>query len=363
MLIKISRSKKLLLVTVLMASAFAQAQERRPTVPAPVSGTTPPAVPISAPRTGPKAYKDVITDKAVSRKGLFNIHKLDDKWFFEIGDTLLGRDLLVVNRLSKAAAGMRNFFFGYAGDQIGNTVIRFEKGPNNRMFLKKVSFDEMSKDSSQPMYRSVMNSNIQPIVASFDIAAYSRDSNGAVLDMTSFINSDNDILNFSSNLKSAFQVGSLQSDKSYTLGVKTYPLNVEVKTVKTYSKSSGPIAPGAPFSIPSGGTLLTMEINSSILLLPATPLRQRNYDNRVGYFARSYTDFDANPQGVKDVTMIVRWRLEPKDADIEKYKRGELVEPKKPIIYYIDPATPAKWVPYLIQGVNDWQVAFEKAGF
>lgn len=316
-------------------------------------------------RTGPKAYREVITSKAISAKGLFTIHKVEDKWYFEIGDTVLGRDMLVVNRLSKAGAGMRNVFFGYAGDQIGNNVIRFEKGPSNKIFLKKISFDEISKDTSQAMYKAVLNSNIQPIVAAFDISAFSKDSTGSVIEFTNYINSDNDILNFTPNIKSAFQVGSLQSDKSYTVSVKTYPLNVEIKTVKTYTKGSGPsLTGGSPFSsLSSSGQVLTMEINSSMVLLPKTPMQSRYFDNRIGYYTRSYTDFDANPQGVKQIEMVTRWRLEPKEEDIEKYKRGELVEPKKPIIYYIDPATPGKWVPYLIQGVNDWQSAFEKAGF
>lgn len=106
-----------------------------------------------------------------------------------------------------------------------------------------------------------------------------------------------------------------------------------------------------------------MELNSSIVILPKTPMQARYFDPRVGFFAVGYTDFDANPQGVKNISLVKRWRLEPKPADLEKYKKGELVEPAKPIIFYIDPATPEKWIPYLIQGVNDWQVAFEKAGF
>ncbi|HTL07198.1 MAG TPA: zinc-dependent metalloprotease [Chitinophagaceae bacterium] len=361
--------RELLLLALLVTALPALAQEKKPVPPATPNGnSTNPAVP-SFPgmsKTGPKPYKDVITDKAMSKKGLFTVHKVEDKWYFEIADSLLGRDLLVVNRLSKAAAGMRNLFFGYAGDQIGNNVISFEKGPNNRIFLKKISFDEFSKDSVQPMYRAVMNSNIQPIVAAFDIAAFSKDSTGSVIDMTSYINTDNDVLNFAANLKNLFQVGGQQTDKSYIVNVKAYPLNIEIKTVKTYSKSSGGgfgVPNPLPFASTGGGQLLTMELNSSLLLLPKTTMQQRFADPRVGFFTRSYTDFDINPQGVKEVDLVVRWKLEPKDEDIEKYKRGELVEPKKPIIYYIDPATPRKWVPYLIQGVNDWQAAFEKAGF
>ncbi len=369
MSIQLLSPRNWVILALLAFSYSSNAQDRKPSNPTtPVNGNAS-AMPAGFPgaaKTGPKPYKEIITDKAISRKGLFIVHKVEDKWYFEIPDSLFGRDILVVNRLSKAAAGMRNFFFGYAGDQIGNNVVSFEKGPNNKIFLKKISFDEMSKDSSQPMYRAVMNSNIQPIVAAFDIACFNKDSSGSIIEMTNYINTDNDILNFASNLKTLFQVGGQQTDKSYIVSVKTYPINIEIKTVKTYSKSAGggfgTPAPN-PFAAPPGGQLLTMELNSSLVLLPKTTMQQRFFDARVGYFARGYTDFDANPQGVKDITMVVRWKLEPKDDDIEKHKRGELVEPKKPIIYYIDPATPKKWIPYLIQGVNDWQAAFEKAGF
>ncbi|MDX1935738.1 MAG: zinc-dependent metalloprotease [Flavihumibacter sp.] len=359
-------SKGIFSAAIFMLSMQTFAQDRKPTVTTvtPANGNTP--VSLNAPpKPGPKPYKDIITDKAISKKGLFTVHKVEDKWFFEIPDSLLSREILIVNRLSKAAAGMRNFFFGYAGDQIGSNVISFQKGPANKIFMKKLSYDEMSKDSTMPMYKAVMNSNIQPIVAAFDIACFSKDSNGVVIEMTNYINSDNDVLNFSSGLKSLFQIGGLQPDKSYTVSVKPYPVNIEIKTVKTYSKSGGSFGAitTSPFGAPPSGQLMTMEINSSLLLLPAKPMQSRYFDSRVGFFARSYTDFDANPQGVKDITMVLRWRLEPKDEDIEKHKRGELVEPKKPIVYYIDPATPKKWVPYLIQGVNDWQKAFEKAGF
>ena len=357
---------KAILPVVLLCGGLlsARAQEKKPVTSQPVSATVPSAngnTPTSPSRPGPKAFKDVITDKAVTRKGLFTIHKVEDKWYFEIPDSLLGRDVLVVGRISKSAADTRAGFLGFAGDEINENVIRFEKGPNNRIYMRNISYNTYAKDSTKPMYRAVMNSNIQPIAASFEIKAFNRDTTGTVLDFTDYMNGDNDILFFQSGIKSALRLGALQSDKSYIMDVKSYPINTEIKTVKSYSKSGGPSLPGAPPSGPTGNA--TFELNTSVIILPKVPMHARYFDERVSYFTTEYTDFDANPQGVKDISIITRWRLEPRDEDIEKFKRGELVEPKKPIIYYIDPATPKKWIPYLIQGVNDWQVAFEKAGF
>ena len=255
---------------------------------------------------------------------------------------------------------MRSGFFGYAGDETGRNVIRFEKGPNNKIFLRNISFAEYSKDSTSPMYTAVNNSNVQPIAAAFDIKALSKDSTGSVIDLTDYIGNDNDVLFFSGQIKSALRLGSQQSDKSYIIGVRAYPINIEISTVKTYGRMGGGPAGGG--GAPAGGNI-TVEMNSSFVLLPKVAMQPRYYDPRVGYYSVGYTDFDANPQGVESANLIKRWRLEPKDEDIEKYKRGELVEPKKPIIFYIDPATPKTWIPYLIKGVNDWQGAFEKAGF
>ncbi len=322
------------------------------------------AGPVAGRSSGPKPFKEIITNKATTDRGLFSVHKVDDKYFFEIGDTIFGRELLVVNRISKAAAGMRNGFFGYAGDQVGQNVIRFERGPNNKIFLRNVSFAEYSKDSTSPMFTAVNKSNVQPIAASFDIKSLATDSTGYVIDVTDYVNSDNDVLFFNNQLKSSMRIGSQQSDKSYIDNIRSYPLNIEISTVKTYGRSPAPAGGGGQGGgpRPASGNI-TVEMNSSIVLLPKTPMKPRYFDPRVGYFTVGYTDFDANPQGVEAVRLVKRWRLEPRDEDMEKYKRGELVEPKKPIIFYIDPTTPKAWVPYLIQGVNDWQVSFEKAGF
>ncbi|MBL7737346.1 MAG: DUF5117 domain-containing protein, partial [Chitinophagaceae bacterium] len=315
-------------------------------------------------KPAPKPYREVITAKTVTQKGLFNIHNQDDKWFLELGDSLLGKDILIVNRIAKAPANIRAGSFGYAGDEINKHVIRFEKGPNHKIFLRDISYSVYSGDSTRPMYRSVMNSNIQPIASVFDIKAYSPDSAGSVIDLTDFIASDNDLLFFAPSLKSALRLGSGQKDKSYVVSVRAYPINMEIRTVKTYSRASSPsssLASGAPPPMPPG--YATYELNTSMVLLPETLMTPRYFDERVAYFTTEYTDFDANPQGVKDISIITRWRLEPKPGDREKFDGGELVEPAKPIVFYIDPATPEKWVPYLIQGVNDWQKAFEKAGF
>lgn len=308
---------------------------------------------------GVRPYREIITDKAISKNGFFKVHKVEDKYYFEIPHDMLWRDILVVNRLSQTQAGT-----GYGGDQIGQNVVRFDRGPNNRIFLRTISYAVYAKDSTSPMFSSVANSNLQPISFSFDIKAFGKDSATSVIEVTDFISGDNDVLFFSNAAKSQRRLGSLQSDKSYIVSVKPYPINIEIKAVKTYGRAPAPAVPGGFGAAPQPSGNLTVEINSSMVLLPKVPMQARYFDARVGYFTVGFTDFDANPQGVRDITIAKRWKLEPKnDEDLEKYKRGELIEPKKPIIFYIDPATPKKWIPYLIQGVNDWQVAFEKAGF
>ncbi|RNI29553.1 DUF5117 domain-containing protein [Rufibacter immobilis] len=318
----------------------------------------------------PKPYNQVITDKAVSKSGFFKTHKVEDKYFFELADSVLGREILVVNRISKAGAEVRAAS-GYAGDQIGSAVIMFEKGPDDRIFLRKISYATYSPDSTKSMYQAVQRSNIQAIVASFSVAAYGSNGKTTVIDLTDYLKGENEIFSFSSGAgKTRFRLGNFVGDRSYIQDVRSFPQNVEVTTVKTYAltpASSGESGRSTPSSGGSGSSSLngsaTIEVNSSMVVLPKKPMQPRYFDPRVGYFTVGYTDFDANPQGVKEIQMVKRWRLEPKEKDMAKYKRGELVEPKEPIVFYIDPATPKKWVPYLIAGVNDWQKAFEKAGF
>lgn len=299
--------------------------------------------------SAPRNYYNLMRNRQVVRKGLFTVHKVDDNYYFEIPDSILGRDLLIVARISQGAAGVRPGHTGFAGDQIGSTVIRFEKGPGHKLFLRRITYEDQA-DTADAMYHAVVRSNLQPLVAAFGIGAYSPGGKGSVIDVTSYINGDNDILFFNSAARKSMGVGSLQSNMSYIKDINAYPMNVEIRTVKTYTQSGS-------------RSTFTMELNTSIVLLPEVPMKKRLADKRVGYFTERYTDYGANPHGVKVVSFIKRWRLEPRPEDIERYKRGELVEPQKPIVFYIDPATPKKWVPYLIKGVVDWQVAFERAGF
>jgi hypothetical protein len=300
--------------------------------------------------TAPRNYYNLMRNRQVLRKGLFSVHKVSDNYYFEIPDSILGRDLLVVARISQGAAGVRPGYTGYAGDQIGSTIIRFEKGPGHKLFLRRITYEEQAGDTTDAMYNAVIRSNLQPLVAAFGVGAYSPNGKGSVIDVTSYINGDNDIFFFNSAARKSMRVGSLQSNMCYIKDVNAYPLNVEIRTIKTYTQASS-------------RSTFTMELNTSVVLLPEVPMRKRLSDKRVGYFTERYTDYDANPQGIKVVSFIKRWRLEPKPEDVERYKNGELVEPQKPIVYYIDPATPKKWVPYLIKGVEDWKVAFERAGF
>lgn len=302
------------------------------------------------------------TIKAGARRtdGLFTVFEQEGKYYFLIPTSLMERDMLVVNRISKAAADMRYGFFGYAGDPIGENMIRFRQSPDKkRIFIESVSTRELPRDTTGDMYRAVMRSNLQPIVASFEVKGTNRAKDSVLVDVTDFIGGDVELTGFDNYFKANMNLGGFQKDKSYVVGVKAFPENIEMKSTRSYLVTPKVNIPGyKPSPKPA-----TYEINSSLILLPEVPMQARYFDPRVGFFTDNYIDYDKHPQGIKHIQMITRWRLEPKPEDMEAYKRGELVEPAKPIVYYIDPATPKKWVPYLIAGVNDWQVAFEQAGF
>jgi len=341
-----------------VAPVFAQKKPANPSV-TDTSKPKPPSFPgFSATKSGPKPYKDVITDKAVTHSGLFTVHKVDDKWYFEIADSMLLREFMAITRFGKTAGGGV-----YGGELANQQTLQWEKGPNNSLFLRVVTLVSMA-DSTNKIYKAVKNSNVNPIAAAFDIKAYGKDSSSVIIDVTDYFKGDNLIVSIPPSIKGRMKLGGLAGDRSYIEHINTFPINTEVRSVKTFSSGGGMPSFGISLSSPADAAgAVTLELNTSFILLPATPMPKRLFDRRVGYFAEDYTVYADDQQKIDNQEFIVRWRLEPKPEDMEKWHRGELVEPKKPIIYYIDPATPRKWVPYLIAGVNDWQQAFEKAGF
>jgi hypothetical protein len=300
------------------------------------------------PSNGPKPYKEVITAKAKTKDGLFKVHQMDDKFFYEIPDSLIGRDMLMVVRIAKTADGI-----GYGGENTNNLMVRWEKNVDD-ILLKVVSVNNYAADSL-PISMAVKASNLEPILQKFAIKSRATDSTGTVIEATDLFNKDNQALGLQRNRRTEFKVTRLDTDRSYIVHVNSYPINIEARYVLTYAATDPPSN--------SATGLITLEMNASMVLLPKEPMKQRLADRRVGWFARSYVDYGADEQRATSRRYLDRWRLEVKPEDMEKFKRGELVEPMKQIVYYIDPATPTKWVPYLKQGVEDWQKAFEAAGF
>ncbi len=305
-------------------------------------------------------YENIIKKGTGNSKGFCLFHKVDNKYYFEVPDSVFGKDILVVNRIAKAAAQVRpdNNYAGYGADQIGENIIQFVKSANNKIFIRKIEYSGIrSADTSENgLFRAVSNSNLSPIMAAFDIQAWAPDSSSVLIDMTEYINTDNDLFFFSGSQKKLYSLGTLQKDRSYIQQASGFPVNIELRTVKTFANNNNNTNLYLPY--------LTYELNTSMVLLPEDPMKTRQVDQRVGYFGRGYVDFDIpRPQGFNGTWLATRWRLQPKKQDMQRYLNGELVEPEKPIVFYIDPATPKKWVPYLIKGVKQWQKAFEKAGF
>lgn len=310
------------------------------------------AMPVGAKKkkTAPPVKKEVRTP---ARQGLFNVQFWKDKYYFQIPDSLLGRLFMVTTRYvaTPVDAGL------YGGELANEQVLYFEK--NGKQMLLRDNMYDVRADSTDAIYKAVLNSTEDPIIASVKIDSTITDERGAKLysiDVTSWFNGDNSVFSLRNAAKERLDVSAIQKDLSYINYIHTFPINTEVVTTKTFSAKASSKLPAARLA----GNV-TLRMNTSFVLLPREPMRARTFDPRVGYFTEEFAEFNDKQQDVKRRKVITRWRLVPKD--IEAYKRGELVEPVKPIVFYIDPATPKQWRKYLILGVDDWNKAFETAGF
>ena len=297
-----------------------------------------------------KDYSEVITSEAVTDEGLITSHRVGDDFYFEIPAELLEKEILIVSRIAGHVKGIN---FGGAGMKSRpQQVIRFQKN-GNKILMRSVSFNNIA-DENEPIYTSVKNNNFEPVIESFALETMRSDSASYVIKVTDFFAKDVPMLGgLRDSERKRFKIKGIDKGRSLITSVKSFPENVEVRHILTYKGDE----------LPANGLTqtLSMEMNQSMILLPEEPMVPRFYDERVGFFSLRQVDYSSDEQKAATRRLITRWRLEPKDWDA--FNRGELVEPVKPIVYYIDPATPKKWRTYLKQGVNDWQVAFEAAGF
>ena len=295
-----------------------------------------------------KPFSEVVTDDAESDEGLFTVHLEDDgaKLLVQIPDSLFEREMLVVSRLARTTEG-----YNYGGAKVNTQAVRWQR-QGDHVLLRTVRYGSVAADSL-PIYRAVRDAQFEPIIARVPVVAVGPDSASVVVDLTSTFAGDTPVFGIPRGAREQFKVRRLDSDRSFLARAMAFPRNVEVRSVLTYEASEPP-------ENASTGTV-SVEMAHSMVLLPDERMRPRRYDPRVGYFSIEQTDYGLPAQRAEERRYITRWKLVPSDE--EAYARGELVEPVEPIVYYIDPATPVEWRPYLKQGVEDWNVAFEAAGF
>ncbi|MEC8602062.1 MAG: zinc-dependent metalloprotease [Bacteroidota bacterium] len=294
--------------------------------------------------TQTKTYSEIITENAVTDSGIFDVHKIDDKYYFEINDSLIGRDMMMVTRVVKMATEIP-----LSAHKLSEQVIKWEKFENN-ILLRVASYSKFANDTL-PINEAVSNSNFEPIISSFKIEAKNKEKSSFLIDVTTLFKSDIKAFGFPQSRRKSYKISSLDSKLSFIETIKSFPLNIEVRHIKTYKSSE------------TRNGQISMLLNNSIILLPKNPMKRRYFDQRVGWITSRQIDYGLDNQEAETVRYLRRWRLEVKEKDIEKFKRGELVEPKNPIVFYVDPGTPIKWRKYIKQGIEDWQAAFEEAGF
>jgi hypothetical protein len=293
-------------------------------------------------------YLKIVKEGGSVREGLFTVRHIKDDWYLEVPDSLLGRMMLAVTRFTSVPQEFKMV----TGEEVNRSAVYFEQYGEKTIFLREYVQSQYAKPEDR-IAISLKQSTIDPIVWKFDVIGRNPETNAQLINVTKWLMGENKVTNFSSLDRTLVGIGSLQTDRTFIDTIKTYPINVEIASLRTYSMNSG--------RIPTSKTgSATLSLNTSLVLLPRDPMQPRYADERVGYFNSKITEFSDN-ETANHEAIIMRYRLEPKDP--AAYKAGKLVEPKKPIVFYIDPATPKKWAKYLKLGIEDWQKAFEEAGF
>jgi Met-zincin/Domain of unknown function (DUF5117)/Domain of unknown function (DUF5118) len=301
-----------------------------------------------------KPYERVITKEAKSDEGIFTIHTIKEKIYYEIPKSELMKEFLWVSQIAKTTLGV-----GYGGQAAGNRVVKWER-KGNRLLLRSVAYDVIA-DPKLPVARAVQAANNDTIIMAFNIEALGKDES-AVIDVTRLFTTE--VTEFSARTR--LRARGFDASRSFIEKTKSFPTNIEVEVSQTYTSppdmtpggGGGPQPPPNPFAQGMrSGTNATVVMHYSMVKLPDKPMMPRLYDERVGYFSIGKIDYGIDEQRAPQRRYITRWRLEKKDPN------AEISEPVKPIVYYVDPATPAKWVSWIKKGIEDWQPAFEAAGF
>lgn len=309
---------------------------------------------------GIPSIADFIKPDTKKQEGMFNVYVQNNRYYVEVPDNLLGRDILVFISMIRGAAqdqGMRGMQ-GYAGDQLSSKVIRFAKGPNDRLYILEPNFSTaLPTDKNSEIYEAIHASNMMPIAEGLDVKA--KGENSVLVDFTDLYKADHTYFSLKS-VDEPLKLGAYQADKSYPTTISVFPENVIFRSVRSYNAGKAPAAKNGK-KVEAKPT--TWEVASCWQLLPEEPMRPRYFDQRVGYFVTPQTSYDADPVQTKTIGLANRWRLEPKPEDVEKYAKGELVEPQKPIIFYIDRKTPKDMQQCLVDAVELWEPVFHAAGF
>ena len=292
--------------------------------------------------TAKESKYDKLIKGAKTQKGMFTLHlTTDNKLLVEVPDSLMNRIFLLSSRV--ATTTDPKLFV--AGEMTTDPfMIRFSKNKQS-LFMHLVQSDNII-DPKDPIAASFDRNFGDPIIKAFKIEA--TNGKDVVVAMSDFFKTNEKIISpMPSDPSSKIKTGTYTAANSYILGAKSFPQNCEIRSVLSFT----------------GDNICTVTMHRSLVLLPEQPMRPRIYDRRVGFFSSGKNIYTSDKDRIDRTQYIHRWRLEPKDEDRKAYLRGELVEPRKPIVFYVDSAFPDKWRDIVKQGVEDWNTAFEAAGF
>jgi hypothetical protein len=292
-------------------------------------------------------YKKLSGNDEYKQKGMFNVYQKDGEYYFDIPVNMLGRDMLVLNRLTRVPSELNESGVN-RGINYETQMIRFEMDKANKKIYLRQQRPLPQSPASDAITRSIQDNYISPLIASLKIEAFSKDSSSVVVKVTNLYNGKETSIN---NVFNKINLDtSAKDDLSNIISIKSFSNNVMAKSELTTKVTEG-----------HESVFVTVEVSSSIILLPDVPMTTRYDSPRIGYFTTNSLYFSDSQDKVDTRRYITRWRLIP--SDTAAYLRGEEVEPIKPIKFYIDNSVPKKWRKYLIQGITDWNVAFEKIGF